>query len=174
MHLRYRTATTILKISGDQRGFPSTPLRNPLVVEVQDEYSAAFEGVPVTFAVTASDGTLNVTRTTTDENGRAQSRLTLGQNLGTYTVSATAVSWVIDDPVIFHIISDTEPPSIATDINDDGIVNLLDLVLVGAAFGSEGPNLATDVNGDRIVNILDLVWVGDALGTAPAAPALQP
>ena len=146
-----------MKISGDQRGFPSAPLSNPFIVEVRDEYGSAFEGVPVTFAVTAGDGTLSVTRPTTDENGRAQSTLTLGPNLGTYTVSATAAGWVIDDPVICSVISDTEPPPIVTDVNDDGVVNLLDLVLVASGFGSEGPDLAADVNGDGVINILDLV-----------------
>ena len=135
---------------------------------MRDEHGAAFEGVPVTFAVTAGDGTLSVTHTTTDENGRAQSTLTLGQHLGVHTVSATAAGWVIDDPVIFNVISDTEPPPITTDVNGDGIVNLLDLVLVASAFGSEGPDLATDVNGDTVVNILDLVWVADAFGAVGA------
>ena len=118
----------------------------------------------------ADSGTLSVTHTTTDENGRAQSTLTLGQNLGVHTVSATAAGWVIDDPVIFNVISDTKPPLITTDINGDGVVNLLDLVLVASAFGSEGPDLATDVNGDGVVNIQDLVWVADAFGEAAAAP----
>ena len=117
---------------------------------------------PVTFAVTAGDGMLSVTHTTTEENGRAQSTLTLGENLGIHTVSATAAGLVIDDPVIFNVISDTEPPPIATDVNDDGVVNLLDLVLVASTFGSEGPDLPTDINGDGVVNMLDLVWVADA------------
>ena len=173
VRFRHRTPTTILKISGYQRGSPSATL-NPFVVEVRDEYGSAFEGVPVTFAVTAGDGTLSATHTTTDVNGRAQSTLTLGQNLGVHTVSATAAGWVIDDPAIFSVISDTEPPPITTDVNGDGIANILDLVLVASAFGSEGPDLSTDVNGDRVVNILDLVWVADALGAAPAAPSLQP
>ena len=163
-----------MKISGYQRGSPSAPLLKPFVVEVRDEYGSAFEGVPVTFAVTAGDGTLSAIHTTTDENGRAQSTLTLGQNLGVHTVSATAAGWVIDDPAIFSVISDTEPPPITTDVNGDGIANILDLVWVGSAFGSEGPDLATDVNGDRVVDILDLVWVADAFGAGGAAPSLQP
>lgn len=61
----HRTVTTILKISGDQRGFPSAVLPNPFVAEVRDEYGAAYEGVPVTFAITAGSGTLSVTYATT-------------------------------------------------------------------------------------------------------------
>ena len=82
-----RVATAPLKISGDtQQGAPSTALANPLVVEVQDANSVVFAGVPVTFAVTAGGGTLSVTSTTTNTNGRAESTLILGSSAGTNTV----------------------------------------------------------------------------------------
>ena len=45
-----------------------------------------------------------------------------------------------------------------TDVNGDGIVNILDLVAVANAFGKDAP----DVNGDGVVNILDLVAVANA------------
>ena len=166
----HRTVTIILKISGDQRGFPSAVLPNPFVAEVRDEYGAAYEGVPVTFAITAGSGTLSVTHATTDGTGRARSTLTLGPDVGIHTVSATAAGWVIDDPVYFSVISDTAPPPPATDVNGDGTVNILDLVLVASAFGSEGPNLETDVNGDEVVDAVDLVWVADAFRAAANAP----
>ena len=82
-----RVATASLKISGDtQQGAPSTALAQPFVVEVQDGDSATFAGVPVTFAVTAGGGTLSVTSTTTNTNGRAESTLILGSSAGTNTV----------------------------------------------------------------------------------------
>ena len=81
-----------------------------------------------------------------------------------------AAGWVIDDPVIFNVISGPVLPLIATDVNGDGVVNILDLVSVASSFGHEGPNLAMDVNGDGKVNILDLVWVADAFRAAEAAP----
>lgn len=46
----------------------------------------------------------------------------------------------------------------AVDVNGDGVVNILDLVIVANAFGEPDP----DVNGDGTVNILDLVVVANA------------
>lgn len=44
------------------------------------------------------------------------------------------------------------------DLNGDGVVNILDLVIVVNAFGEAEP----DLNGDRVVNIQDLVIVANA------------
>ena len=86
-----RTPHTLLKISGDtQKGVSGTALANPFVVEVRDANGDAFEGVRVTFAVTAGGGTLRTQSTTTNSNGRAESTLTLGPNPGTNTVSVSA------------------------------------------------------------------------------------
>ena len=48
------------------------------------------------------------------------------------------------------------PPTM--DVNGDGRVNVLDLVMVANAFGETAP----DLNGDGIVNVLDLVLVANA------------
>ena len=47
---------------------------------------------------------------------------------------------------------------IPADVNGDGIVNVLDMVIVANAFGTESP----DINRDGVVNILDLVIVGNS------------
>lgn len=44
------------------------------------------------------------------------------------------------------------------DVNEDGVVNILDLVAVASGFGTDAP----DVNGDGLVNILDLVAIANA------------
>ena len=51
----------------------------------------------------------------------------------------------------------------ASDVNGDGVVNILDLVKVSNAFGQRG-RVPEDVNGDGVVNIQDLVWVSGAFG----------
>lgn len=45
------------------------------------------------------------------------------------------------------------------DVNDDGFVDIKDLVIVGQTFGQRGPAIEGDVNMDGEVNILDLVLV---------------
>ena len=67
----------------------------------------------------------------------------------------------------------TIPPQLSEDMNDDGVVNIIDLTLVASNFGKTGEN-AADVNGDGVVNIIDLTLVAAAFGNtaADAAPAL--
>ena len=67
----------------------------------------------------------------------------------------------------------TESTQSKGDVNGDGIVNILDLVLVASNLGKTGQN-ASDINGDGLVNIQDLVLVAGALGTSAAAPSLHP
>ena len=64
-------------------------------------------------------------------------------------------------------------PVASVDVNGDGIVNILDLVLISANFGKTGQNPA-DVNGDGVVNIVDLVKVASEMGAGAAAPSAHP
>ena len=80
----------LTKVCGDdQEGTVGASLTAPLVVSVSAEDGAAMAGVIVSFAVTAGGGTLSSATATTNANGRAATRLTLGSDLGTNMVSAT-------------------------------------------------------------------------------------
>ena len=97
------TPTTLIKVSGtEQQATVNAALPLPFVVEVRGEHNRAFSGVPVTFTVTAGGGTLSVTNTTTDADGRTQSTLTLGPNPGTNTVEVYAPE--IKTPVTFNAV----------------------------------------------------------------------
>ncbi len=63
----------------------------------------------------------------------------------------------------------TEPPRLIVDANRDGIVNILDLVVIASNFGQTGEN-RTDVNNDGVVNIVDLTLVAGAIGGGAGAP----
>ena len=65
-----------------------------------------------------------------------------------------------------------EPQPLEGDVNGDGVVNILDLVLVATSLGEMGQTNA-DVNGDGVVDILDLVQVAGAIGGADAAPSAR-
>ena len=60
------------------------------------------------------------------------------------------------------------------DVNQDGIVNVLDIILVAQNLGQKSPsNPRVDVNKDGQVNVLDLVFVAERLGekVVSAAPS---
>ena len=59
---------------------------------------------------------------------------------------------------------------LAWDVNQDGQVNVLDLVLVAQYLGEDASvNQQADVNGDGTINVLDLIIVAQYLGESTAA-----
>ena len=60
------------------------------------------------------------------------------------------------------------------DVNGDGSVNVLDLVVIASEFDRDRQNLAADVNRDGVINILDLILVADMFDGAVAASTAQP
>ena len=78
-----------------------------------------------------------------------------------------------------HKVRITVEGQLATgDVNRDGRVSILDLILVAQQLGKRVPaNSPVDLNRDGVVSILDLILAARAIGstTAPAAPvALNP
>ena len=113
-----RTPHAILKISGDnQEGLPGEVLTDPFIVEVRDKNGFVVEGVPVTFAVTAGEGTLDQPNTATDANGRARNNLTLGDDPVTNTIRAIAEG--ISQPVTFNAKGIRVPKTLLRISGDD-------------------------------------------------------
>ena len=73
-----------------------------------------------------------------------------------------------EDAQITKPITET-PTYLPEDVNQDGVVNVLDLRVVANNFGKQGKNVA-DVNGDGVVNLIDLTLVAAAFGKSAAAP----
>ncbi len=85
-----------------------------------------------------------------------------------------ARNWNVYDftEIVQFVVDDTPGSANKTDVNGDGKVNILDLVIVAQAFDTE--NDTADVNGDGTVNILDLVEVASRIGEEDmAAPAIN-
>ncbi len=62
---------------------------------------------------------------------------------------------------------------LASDVNADGIINILDLVFVASQFGeapAEDQALNPDVNGDGEINILDLTLIASHFGKYSGIP----
>ena len=61
------------------------------------------------------------------------------------------------------------------DINQDGRVSIVDLVLVAKDFGTDAPaNLRTDVNRDGVINIQDLILVAQNFGESSDSDTASP
>ena len=84
---------------------------------------------------------------------------------GDYPITVTATSGT-DDTMTAEVTTTTtiEMPPTPWDVNDDGTVNIQDLVLVAGQLGESGEGLKGDINGDGMVNIQDLVIVASHLG----------
>jgi len=79
---------------------------------------------------------------------------------------------LVDDKAdaIPHSVEDGyfRPPPIPGDVNDDGIVDIMDVLIVGLAFGSKpgDPNWnpIADLYPDNLIDVMDLVIVGVNFG----------
>ena len=73
-------------------------------------------------------------------------------------------------PEIVIVVEGDGPTKPAWDVNQDGQVNVLDLVLVAQYLGEDvSANPQFDVNGDGTINVLDLIIVAQYLGESTAA-----
>ena len=91
--------------------------------------------------------------------------------LQTFVFGASGGENIPAGPHEIHITVEARLPS--GDVNGDGIVNVLDLILVAQQLGKSVPaNSAVDINGDGVINIFDLTLVAQGIGGA-AAPAVS-
>ena len=129
---RERVPEILQQISGDaQRGGVNSVLPLPFVVQVLDDWlDDGFEGVPVTFTITAGEGKLSATTVETDINGRAAAHLRMGATLGTTTVRVTAPN--ISEPVEFTA---TAIPHSEPVIVSDGNLRAKIMETLGKPFG---------------------------------------
>ena len=98
-------------------------------------------------------------------NGNIQTDSTL-----TFTVSPEAIVGYSGSALTAQLPVTAGPEA---DANNDGVVDIQDLVLVASNYGKTGTNSA-DINGDGVVNIDDLTTVAGVLDGVGTAPSAQP
>ncbi len=141
--------TTLEKVSGDnQIGFVGTTLPNPLVVRVLDQNGEPMEGITVNFE-SSGGATVNPTQATTNENGQAQTILTLGTLSGGYNVTVSVEGL---EPVVFTAtaIESEKPIIFSIHPNYGYIIGGTEITITGANFQDGatvtiGGRLAQDV-----------------------------
>ncbi|MYK16849.1 hypothetical protein F4055_01595, partial [Candidatus Poribacteria bacterium] len=155
-------------VSGNnQNGRPGARLANPLVVEVIDENDDPVSGVTVSFSVTAGGGSVSPTSATTNSSGRAQTRLTLGDDPGENTVRASVagvspVSFKATSGMQVHLNASQRPPMYWISKADGTLYRLVD-----DAIESLAPNVTgiTNIAVDAANNVLYLsVQTGENRG----------
>ena len=146
---------TLDKLSVDeQQAAAGAVLAEPFLVSVRDQNGTALPGTVVTFAITAGDGTLSMTRTTTDAEGRAATTLTLGRTPGTNTVEASVADL---EPVTFTATAKATP-----DFDGDGGTGFSDFFLFAEAFGDT--DLRFDLDGSGTVDFADFFLFAEHFG----------
>ena len=82
--------------------------------------------------------------------------------------------WIEPDDSIQGVVS-TPDTTVPGDVNEDGVVDPIDLLLVAKAHGENPPaNPRIDVNSDGIVDVEDILLVADAIELDAGAPSLHP
>lgn len=97
------SATQVALVSGNgQTGGVGQALGQPFVVAVRDEFNNGVGGIAVAWSVTAGGGSLSGVDATTDAQGLASARLTLGTNAGPNNNSVGASAGSLNgSPVAF-------------------------------------------------------------------------
>ena len=117
------------------------------------------------FSLQGASGTGVLLQVTFKAKSAGETELTL-QNLEFAAVTGQHI------PVGPQQISITVAEQLATgDVNRDGRVSILDLVLVAQQLGNRvPPDSPVDINGDGVVNIFDIVPIAQGIASASAAP----
>ena len=144
----------------EQKAGPGAVLQ-PFVVEVRDQNGEFFRGAVVTFQVLGG-GTLTTVRDTTSILGRAATVLTLGLEIGTYSVVASVPGL---DPVTFTARAKAVP-----DFDGDGVTGLEDFWLFVEAFGGSDPRFDLDESGS--VDFADFFLFAESFGQLARARLL--
>ncbi len=91
----------------------------------------------------------------------------------------SSISGLIENLIAYDAGNQTEPTHKTSDVNRDGVVDLLDLIVVTSHYGVSDLSVFTDsalypdVNSDGSVDVRDLVIIAAEIGSSSGAPNLS-
>ncbi|HEX2778816.1 MAG TPA: Ig-like domain-containing protein [Gemmatimonadaceae bacterium] len=167
---RARTVAQVVIVSGNgQTGAAGSQLADPIVVRAVDGQGQAVAGASVTFSITSGGGQLSVVLATTDANGLASTRWTLGSASGAQsmfaaagavgaTITATASAVAPSSRVLSIVDGDNQTATVSTTLTKQLVVRVVDgngapVPAASVSFTASGGQLtpssvATDGNGE--------------------------
>jgi hypothetical protein len=101
-------ASIVVASGGDQTAMAYEPLGSDVVVKVLDANGNGVPGATVAFAVTAGGGSVRTVNETSDPSGLVAAKWTLGELVGTQSVTATATA-LPDKPLKFNATATERP-----------------------------------------------------------------
>ncbi len=153
----------LVKISGDgQSGSVNSPLPQMFVIEVRDNFNNPVPNIPVNFSIVAqpssSGASISPISAVTGANGRASTRLTMGNKSGSYSVQAETIPLA---PQIFTATLASH--SISGTVSKDGVP------LAGVTVQSTGghsQSVTTNSNGSYVFD--DVLNGASGINITPA------
>ena len=161
--------TILDKRTGATDSWDNTPshLRTISPVYIGDVYSLAFS--PDGNVLVSGDGYADIDFWDVESGEHLQVFRGYGNREVTdlaFSPDGNTLASAIDNSIVllweYDPLNFTTQPYDPRDVNDDGVINILDLVLVAEEFGERADRIQhqhADVNGDGVINILDLVLV---------------
>ena len=156
----------------EQTGYVSTELAAPFVVVVTDNGGNLVQGVNVQFAIETTPAgsrghSLRIINSLTDAQGQASVVLMLGDQIGRYTVTATAAG-------LSTVRFGATATVLVGDINRDNSINIADLTslidhILGKLTLTGMDSVRADFNKDGRIDVIDVIMMQNYLLTIQSA-----
>lgn len=151
---------------GGQSAEVGQPLATPMQVTVTGPGGTGVAGIEVTFAADAEGATVDPAKATTDAQGHAETRLTLGRTVGTQRFRAAA-DGVLGSPAVLDATALLAPPERLLIVSGDG-----QSARVGSPLAQPLVVRAVDRVGNGLSNVRVAWAAGVGGGSAtPSGPA---
>lgn len=164
-----RIATSFLIVAGDdQEAVVGMQLPDPIVVRATDAQGAVVAGAVVNFVVAGGGGSVFAPAVSTNADGTASNRWTLGPTAGTQTLEVRAIDQD-GEPVTYAVIEATalaDVPASVTRVSPDGLSGV-----AGTAAPEPLAVRVADQYGNAVANV-PVAWAAAGGGSVESASSI--